>query len=184
MVFERDGAMYELYRHQFHVRVQRSDVVARSADGIRHRYNNEGGSSSEDSLAPVKQKWPSRKVKRKIRLPAIYRRRNTPPSRAVVHRQTKSDLELAPPFLVQDCLRYVRAKDAGQRLVVKQYCIPDIIYRALQQYANISEDQNDNSAIVFLHDSVSLVGGGPQAIQFAQSSDATTNTGLFQSIKR
>ncbi|KAH7971699.1 hypothetical protein HPB52_002356 [Rhipicephalus sanguineus] len=184
MAFERDGAMYELYRHQFHVRVQRNDIVARSTDVIRHGHNDEGSSSSEAPVVPVKRRWPPRREKRKIRLPAMYRHRATPASHAVVRRQSRRDLERALPFSVQDCLRYMRPKEAGHELVVKQYFVPDMIYRSLQQYADIPEVQKGNNAIVFLDNSVSLECSGPRAIQYGQSSEPAPSTGLFQSLRR
>lgn len=184
MVLEKDGAKYELYHHEFHLRVQRNRVAPPSADDIRNRNADEGSSASETSLPPVKQEWPSRKKKRKIRMPAVYRHRNSSASRAVVHRQSRRDLERTLPFSVQDCLRYVKPKDARHKLAVKQYYIPDMIYRALQQFANTSETQSGNSAIIFLDDSVSLRDSGPKAIQYGQSNDPTASTGLFQNLRR
>ncbi|XP_050036356.1 uncharacterized protein [Dermacentor andersoni] len=184
MVLEKDGAKYELYHHEFHLRVRRNSVAQHSAGGIRDRNTDEGSSTSGTSLPPVKQKWPSHKEKRKIRLPAVYRHRNCSASRAVVHRGSSRDLERALPLSVQDCLRYVTPKDSRHKLAVKQYYIPDMIYRALQQYANTSDTQNGNNAIIFLDDSVSLRESGPKAIQFGQSNDPTASTGLFQSLRR
>ncbi|KAL1416573.1 hypothetical protein MTO96_027795 [Rhipicephalus appendiculatus] len=183
MAFERDGAMYELYHHQFYVRFQRNDIVARSSDVTHHRHNDEGSSSGEAPLVPVKQKWPPRREKRKIRLPAMYRHRSSPASRAVVRRQSRRDLERLP-FSVQDCLRYVRPKDAKHELVVQQYFVPDIIYRVLQQCADIRDVQKDNDAIIFLDNGVSMGVSGPRAIQFGQSSEPAPSTGLFQSLRR
>ncbi|XP_075723167.1 uncharacterized protein LOC119167117 isoform X1 [Rhipicephalus microplus] len=185
LVFEKDGTMYELYRYHFYVRVRKNNIVARSANVSRRRHYDEGDSSSDEApLVPVKQKWSSRREKRKIRLPAMYHYRGTPASHAVARRQYRRDLERALPFSVQDCLRYVKPKDARQDLVVRQYFVPDMIYRTLQYYAHIPEAQNDDSAIVFLNNDVSFEVREPRAIQFGQSSEPAPSTGLFQSLKR
>ncbi|XP_077538230.1 uncharacterized protein LOC144150249 [Haemaphysalis longicornis] len=188
ILFKKDGIMYELFPQQFHMRVQKKDVAPMPARDIPNASHHEDTSSSDVATPPKEPRRSPRRERRQIRLPAQWRRKTPSSSRAVVARRSRRDLGRPLPFVVQNSLQQVMPNDGSRNLTVERHYIPDTIYRALHQFMNVPEQEQDgSSAIIFLQDNVSWRGNtAPAAILSDRSLVplSRSNHGLLRTIRR